>query len=276
MIKKVLVVFAHILFLCVSSSFLFPSNTSLADSYRAVNDTIKGPKDTDAAAGIPVVKYLALGDSYTIGQSVAVSDRFPIQAVSILRNSGYNVADADIIATTGWTTGNLLNAVKDKHSASPYDFVTLLIGVNNQFRGTSISSYKMEFSALLKKSIELTGNRPQRVVVVSIPDYSVTPFAIGPINRGKIAREIDSFNKVNRQLAESFHVQYLNVTHESRRAASFPFLVASDGLHFSGLEYKIWAEMLVGLMKRSIGVDLNPRDSLYKPVYLSDDQLLLH
>ncbi len=229
-------------------------------------------RDTIAAPYLSQVRYLALGDSYTIGQSVAATDRFPIQAVSILRNSGYNVADADIIATTGWTTANLLNAVKNKHSASPYDFVSLLIGVNNQFRGTPVAGYKVEFTALLKKSIELAGNRPQRVVVFSIPDYSVTPFAIGPIDRDKIAREIDSFNRVNRQVAASFHVQYINVTHESRRAAEYPFLIASDGLHFSGLEYKIWAEMLVGVMKRSIGVELNPSDSLYVPIPLTGDQ----
>lgn len=262
------------LFVCLIRILCITGSLSLLTGAGPIS-TISSLHDTIAAPYFAEVRYLALGDSYTIGQSVALTDRFPIQAVSILRNSGYKIADADIIATTGWTTSNLLNAVKNKHSSTPYDFVSLLIGVNNQFRGMSITNYKVEFSALLKKAIELTGNRPQRVVVFSIPDYSVTPFAIGPIDREKIAREINSFNRMNRQLAETFHVQYLNVTHESRRAADYPFLIASDGLHFSGLEYKIWAEMLAGLMKRSIGVELNPADSLYKPVTLSDDQTAL-
>ena len=231
--------------------------------------------DTSTAPFSKAVRYLALGDSYTIGQSVAATDRFPVQAVSILREAGFAAADADIIATTGWTTTNLLNALKNKPATQPYDFVSLLIGVNNQFRGTSIVSYKTEFTALLKKSIELAGNRPQRVVVVSIPDYSVTPFAVGPIDREKIAREIDAFNRVNRQLANTFHVQYLNVTHESRRAGEYRFLVASDGLHFSGLEYRIWAEMLAGMMQRSIGIEPNPTDSLYTPVQLTDGRIPL-
>ena len=255
--------FCLICFFGVGGSLVLLSGTDPVSGLPSHRDTIAAPY-------LSQVRYLALGDSYTIGQSVAANERFPIQTVSILRNDGYNIADADIIATTGWTTTNLLNAIKDKHSATPYDFVSLLIGVNNQFRGMSFSNYKLEFSALLKKSIELAGNRPQRVVVFSIPDYSVTPFAIGPIDRGKIAREIDTYNKINKQLAESCHVQYINVTHESRRAAEYSFLIASDGLHFSGLEYKIWAEMLVGVMKRSIGVELNPSDSLYKPVPLMD------
>lgn len=210
-------------------------------------------KDTLAAPLPRVVTYLALGDSYTIGQSVAIKDRFPIQAVSMLRRAGYNMADADILATTGWTTGNLLQALKKKELSASYDFVSLLIGVNNQFRGLPVDRYRTEFALLLRKSIQLAGNRPDRVVVVSIPDYSVTPFAVGPIDRGKIARQINVFNKVNKQLAAAYRVHYLNVTEESRKAAIYPGLIATDGLHLSAIEYQIWAEQLVGIMKLSIG-----------------------
>ena len=141
-----------ILLLCAAcTTWLFgATNPPVACCSPGYSDTITAP--------LPAVKYLALGDSYTIGQSVAVNDRFPMQAVTLLRGSGYNMADADIIATTGWTSGNLLHAIKDKPSTNPYDFVSLLIGVNNQFRGMSVDKYRLEFIALLKKSIILAGN----------------------------------------------------------------------------------------------------------------------
>ena len=242
--KKIGIIFTNAFFAGAATLFVFSQQAPVLLP-PAAKDTITAP--------LPhTVTYLALGDSYTIGQSVAVSDRFPIQAVSMLRDSGYNMAEADIIATTGWTAGNLLQALKQREFAASYDFVSLLIGVNDQFRGIPVERYRVEFTALLRRSIQLAGNRPDRVVVVSIPDYSVTPFAIGPIDRGKIARDINRFNKVNRDLATAFHVQYLNVTEESRRAANYSWLVATDGLHFSRIEYRLWAEKLAGIMKRSI------------------------
>lgn len=121
--------------------------------------------------------YLALGDSYTIGQSVAAPDRFPVQVVKMLNTSGYKMAKAEIIATTGWTTADLYDALKTKTALLSYDVVSLLIGVNNQYLGLSLEEYRTEFTALLQRSIELAGNNPDRVFVLSIPDYSVTPFA---------------------------------------------------------------------------------------------------
>jgi lysophospholipase L1-like esterase len=191
--------------------------------------------------------YLALGDSYTIGQSVPVIERFPVQVVSLLRALGVKVADPEIIATTGWTTGNLLQAVNAIPSTKRFDVVTLLIGVNNQYQGRSLNEYREEFTTLLEKAIALTGGNVSKVVVISIPDYSVTPYAESS-DRQKIANEIDAFNMVNSQVATQYKVTYVDVTAESRKAANDPSLVALDRLHFSGKEYRVWAELLLPVM----------------------------
>lgn len=195
--------------------------------------------------------YLALGDSYTIGQSVAAPDRFPVQVVKMLNTSGYKMANAEIIATTGWTTADLYDALKTKTTLLSYDVVSLLIGVNNQYQGLPLAEYRTEFTALLQRSIELAGNNPDRVFVLSIPDYSVTPFAAAS-DRKKIAREINAFNAVNKQVSSLYKVHYLYVTGESRKAAADPGLIARDGLHFSGKAYRVWAKQLAGLMEKTL------------------------
>ena len=195
--------------------------------------------------------YLALGDSYTIGQSVPKNDRFPVQTVSLLRTAGYQVADAEIIATTGWTTANLQQAINETVFTHPYDMVSILIGVNDQYRGLQVPAYRQQFIALLKQAIQLAGNRPSHVFVLSIPDYSVTPFATHA-DRQHIARGINTYNAVNSQAAKLYHVHYLNITPESRKAAKDPSLVAYDGLHFSGREYKIWSALLTQQMLNAI------------------------
>ncbi|HEY4156270.1 MAG TPA: GDSL-type esterase/lipase family protein, partial [Puia sp.] len=139
------------------------STDSLA---AAIQDSL--PPDTGGAH-----TYLALGDSYTIGAFVQVQDRYASQTVALLRAAGYPFQDPDIIATSGWTTTNLLNAIKNKTATVPYDVVTLLIGVNNQYQGGSEDNYRQEFTQLLKQSIQLAGDRPSHVIVISIPDYSV-------------------------------------------------------------------------------------------------------
>lgn len=194
------------------------------------------------------LSYLALGDSYTIGQSVAVSDRYPIQTVNLLRNAGVPCQDPAIIAVTGWTTADLLAATPATAPARPYSVVTLLIGVNNQYQGRSQSEYRDQFTTLLQRAILLAGSRTTHVIVISIPDYSVTPFARGH-NTAYIAAQIDSFNGINKAIADSYKVAYVNVTAESRKAANDPSLIAGDGLHFSGKEYAIWASMLAPLMQ---------------------------
>ncbi|MEP6713846.1 MAG: SGNH/GDSL hydrolase family protein [Ferruginibacter sp.] len=196
-------------------------------------------------------KYLALGDSYTIGQSVPTADRFPDQANLLLSAQGVAVNTLDIIAVTGWTTANLINAINSNPPTNDYDFVTLLIGVNNQFQGRSIDEYKNEFTILLNRAIQYAGNRKSRVFVLSIPDYSVTPFAQG-YDTAKIAREIDAFNLANKNITTQLGVTYIDITPISREAAKDPALVATDGLHPSGKQYKRWADLLAPLVKTSL------------------------
>jgi lysophospholipase L1-like esterase len=201
-----------------------------------------------AASPKGALTYLALGDSYTIGQSVSVRDRYPTQAVTMLKADDLPYNDPDVIAVTGWTTADLLAALPDTAPSSPYHIVSLLIGVNNQYQGLSQSLYRDQFTALLQESIRMAGNRPSHVIVLSIPDYSVTPFASGR-NRASIAAEIDSFNTINREISLAYQVRYIDVTGESRKAANDPSLIASDSLHFSGKEYAIWAALMQPVMR---------------------------
>jgi lysophospholipase L1-like esterase len=195
-------------------------------------------------------KYLALGDSYTIGQSVSTADRFPVQAYTYLTAEGINVTTPDIIAVTGWTTGNLLTAINNSTYTNNYDFVTLLIGVNNQYQGLSIDAYKVDFTTLLARAIQYAKNIKTHVFVLSIPDYSVTPFAQGH-DTAKIAKEIDAFNLVNKTITDSAGITYINITPISREARTNPSLIANDGLHPSGQQYYMWVNLLGPLMKAS-------------------------
>lgn len=195
---------------------------------------------------IPVT-FLALGDSYTIGEQVAESGRFPVQAADLLRQQGFTVADPQIIATTGWTTDELEAGIAAAHINKSYDIVTLLIGVNNQYRGRSVAEYTTEFTALLQKAIAFAGNRPSHVVVLSIPDWGVTPYAAGR-DREQIAREIDQYNAANKAIAAEYKVSYLDITPFTREATQDPELVAPDGLHPSAKDYSRWAAALVPLL----------------------------
>ncbi|PRY99904.1 putative secreted protein (Por secretion system target) [Marinilabilia salmonicolor] len=187
------------------------------------------------------LKFLALGDSYTIGQSVPESKRWPVQLANILQAQGIATGEVRIIAQTGWRTDNLINAISNTTLKSDYNLVSLLIGVNNQYQGGSISTYSEEFEELLQTAIELAGNDKSNVMVVSIPDYAYTPFGNGSAN---ISREIDQFNAVNKDITQRYGVAYHNITPISRRGLSEPELVASDGLHPSGEQYKLWAEKI--------------------------------
>jgi lysophospholipase L1-like esterase len=193
--------------------------------------------------------YLALGDSYTIGEMVPSNENFPNQVVTRLANYGKAFAPARIVAKTGWTTDELETGITAANTSNPllnnYDFVTLLIGVNNQYRMRTAASYRPKFEELLRKAISYAGGHPERVIVLSIPDWSVTPFAQGR-DRAQIAREIDAYNIVNKELAIRYFVHYINVTEWTREAANDPALLASDGLHPSGKEYKRWSEAIAG------------------------------
>ena len=235
-----LIVFTGITISCSkANNFQMPPSQPI-DSVPATtsnNDTIKRT-------------YLALGDSYTIGQSVPVNDRYPMQTIKLLNSGGFHFSDPEIIATSGWTTVNLEAAINTHHFAdSIYDIVTLLIGVNDQYQGSTQSEYKNQFTVLLQKSIQFAGNKASHVIVISIPDYSVTPFATNS-NKALIGREIDSFNIINRQISAAYEVNYIDITDESRKAATDETLIASDGLHFTGKEYAIWSAMLAAKIKK--------------------------
>lgn len=195
--------------------------------------------------------YLALGDSYTIGESVPLHKSFPYQTVCLLRKAGYNIAAPEIIAKTGWTTDELEAGMKGFEFLSKYDFVTLLIGVNNQYRGRDIIEYKEQFESLLKKAIAFAGGKPEHVVVLSIPDYGVTPYAENK-NPEKIAKEIDEYNTLNKAISIQYKVHYLDITESTRKAKTAAGLVAPDGLHPSEKEYAKWAKKLVPLLKEKM------------------------
>ena len=226
--------------------------TVLADTihYRVADTIIK--KDTivssDTSKPGADAKFLALGDSYTIGQSVADSERFPAQTAQYLKNENIPVKDPEYIAVTGWTTLNLMSGIEYKNPAKNYDIVTLLIGVNDQYQGMNISDYATHFQQLLNTSIELAGNRKRHVFVLSIPDYSATPF-VDPSKKAQVSKEIDAFNAVNKQITQQYNIAYIDITPSTRLAATDPSLIANDGLHPSGKEYKVWANLLAPVIK---------------------------
>lgn len=186
--------------------------------------------------------YLALGDSYTIGESVPERERWPVQLADLLRGQGVEVGAPTIIARTGWTTDELSAAMDEAAPVGPYDLVSLLIGVNNQYRGRAVEEYREQFVALLNRAIGLAGGRPGRVLVLSIPDWGVTPFAAGR-DSAAIAAAIDQYNAVNAEEAARAGAAYVDVTPTSRLAVTQPELLAGDGLHPSGLMYTAWAAL---------------------------------
>jgi len=195
--------------------------------------------------------YLALGDSYTIGEQVPFAENFPNQAVQILRRSGFAFNAPEIIAKTGWTTDELSNAIENTTTLENYDIVSLLIGVNNQYRGRSATEFKIEFEHLLQKSIQFSGNRPYRVVVLSIPDWGVTPFAEGS-DRKKVAEEIDVYNDICKRSAATFKASFINITTSQREDGNKTEFLAPDGLHPSGKEYKKWAAELADAILKAL------------------------
>jgi len=189
--------------------------------------------------------FLALGDSYTIGEGVALDERWPAQLVARLRNEGIDVDDPQIIATTGWTTDELAAAMDAASFAPPYDLVTLLIGVNNQYRGRPLDEYHAQFHALLQRAIKLAGGNAGHVIVVSIPDWGVTPFAAREGRDASVAaREIDAFNAAACTEAGSVGAHWVDVTTISRAPGARAEL-ADDGLHPSVAQYARWTEAIL-------------------------------
>ena len=187
--------------------------------------------------------YLALGDSYTIGEAVLLQDSFPYQTVQLLRKKGYKMAAPEIVAKTGWTTGELQAGMARHLFAAKYDFVSLLIGVNNQYRGQDIIAYKEQFEVLLNRGIQLAGGKNNACFVLSIPDYSVTPFA-RDMEVARISKEIDAYNNLNRAICIQYKVPYIDITTSFRKATEKETYIASDGLHPSAKAYAKWAQKL--------------------------------
>lgn len=187
--------------------------------------------------------YLALGDSYTIGEGAAAADRWPTQLAGLLTAQGVAVAAPDYIARTGWTTAELQSAIADAHPAATYGLVSLLIGVNNQYRGQSLGQYRVEFRALLQQAIGFAGGRPGRVLVLSIPDWGQSPFGQ---RQGRdpagIGLEIDQFNAAAQEECRQAQVAYVNITDLTRAAAGNGSQFTRDGLHYSGPHMRQWAE----------------------------------
>jgi len=195
-------------------------------------------------APAPGMRYLALGDSYTIGEGVPAAQRWPVQLAAALRAEGIALKDPRIIATTGWTTDELASAIDVAEPLGQWDLVSLLIGVNNQYRGRTVVGFRSEFGELLDRAIAFARGRADRVLVLSIPDWGVTPFAIHEAgNRGNIAAEIDAFNTAKREVCEARGVAFVDITPASRTRGGEADQVAEDGLHPSGAMYTAWTQL---------------------------------
>lgn len=211
-------------------------------------DVTKQEQHQKANTAKMTYKYLALGDSYTIGEAVAPDERWPHVLQGRLVGDGIKMELPKIIATTGWTTDELQAAIDREKPSSNYDLVSLLIGVNNQYRGYPIAQYQKEFESLLRQAIGFAMGKADRTFVLSIPDYGVTPFAAEK-SPSKIARELDEYNKIAQTICSNYQVAYVDITPGSRRATTDPSLVAEDGLHPSAKMYKEWVDVAYPTVK---------------------------
>lgn len=197
--------------------------------------------------------YLALGDSYTIGEALPIHENFPYQAVQLLRKQGFHFHAPEIVAKTGWTTSELADHLLHTKLNDHYDFVTLLIGVNNQYRGLAVADYLPDLEFLLKKALHFAAGKPERVLVLSIPDWGAMPFAAGREPEG-IAKGIDEYNRAKKQLCDNQGIRFIDITASQRADAADAAFVAADNLHPSGKEYAKWAELvadaMAGLLKK--------------------------
>jgi lysophospholipase L1-like esterase len=199
-----------------------------------------------AATGLPgqvgTLRYLALGDSYTIGEGVAEDGRWPLQLARALRDAGIPLADPRIVATTGWTTDELSAAIDAAQPLGDYDFASLLVGVNNQYRGRTVDDYRAEFAGLLERAIRFAGGDPGRVLVLSIPDWGATRFGReSGRDTAAIARELDAYNAAARAICAARGVAFVDITGASRAHGADAAMLADDGLHPSARAYADWA-----------------------------------
>ncbi|MEM6966627.1 MAG: SGNH/GDSL hydrolase family protein [Bacteroidota bacterium] len=214
-------------------------------STNATNET---PTTQEPEVVIPI-KYLALGDSYTVGHSVPYEESYPIQLQSRFQMDSIEVDTTIIIATTGWTTADLSAGIDTTALQDTFDLVSLLIGVNNFFQGKPKDQYEIEFEALLQRAIDFAGGKAENVFVLSIPDYAYTPFGNG---NPSISQGIDNFNASNKTITDSYGISYFNITPISREGLDKPELVDDDNLHPSGLQYGLWVDLFYEAVKLKI------------------------
>ena len=195
--------------------------------------------------------FLALGDSYTIGESVGEADRWPVQLAGLLRSDGLDVANPDILARTGWTTAELQNEIQRSGNQKKYNVVSLMIGVNNQYRGQSQDRYRTEFADLLQTAISFADRKASHVVVLSTPDWGQSPYAEGQ-DRARIGREIDQFNAIAQDECKKAGVTFVDITPLTRAAAGDKAQFAIDGLHYSGKQMRLWAEKALPVVKEAL------------------------
>ena len=199
---------------------------------------------------MPPLHYLALGDSYTIGEAVSTQQCWPAVLVQRLRRAGVMIDDPSIIAVTGWTTDELAQGMDATPLAQPYDMISLQIGVNNQYRGRPAGEYRSQFASLLARAVTLAGDHPAHVVVVSIPDWGVTHFAHEQgRDRAQIARELDVYNAIAHDETARAGAHFVDITGISRR---YPVLVASDGLHPSAAQYALWVDAILPVARAAL------------------------
>ncbi len=235
----------NLIFLLTSFVLWFSCTTTNDMNSEVLNENTIVPKENKSS-----ISYLALGDSYTIGQGVEESERFPVQLVKRLNDSDVKIGSSTIIARTGWTTDELARGIEDANLTGTYDLVTLLIGVNNQYRGRDTVEYRRQFRELLNKAVGFANGIEKRVIVVSIPDYGVTPFGIS--NAERIGADIDIFNNINREETELKKANYVYITSISRAAKDDPSLIAKDGLHPSGKMYSFWVDAIFPVAKNML------------------------
>ena len=211
---------------------------------------VHGPSVPLAAPGASGVSFLALGDSYTIGEGVGEAARWPVQLAALARQQGLAVQSPTIIARTGWTTAELQAAIADAHNPNSYGLVSLLIGVNNQYRGQTVALYRSELRELLGTAVHLAGGRPGRVFVLSIPDWGQSPFARRQDRSpARIGAEIDQFNAAAQDECRLAGIAYVNITPLTRTAAGDATQFTRDGLHYAGPHMRRWAQQALPVVR---------------------------
>ena len=202
----------------------------------------------------PPLTCLALGDSYTIGEGVDEAGRWPMQLAQRLRGAGIAIADPRIIATTGWTTDELSAAMDAAEPLGEWDFVSLLIGVNNQYRGRPLDEFRVQFAALLQRAVAFAGGDPRRVLVLAIPDWGVTPFAFAQSrDAGLVGAQVDAFNAVCREEAARAGAHWIDIAPVSRARGGEAGMLVDDGLHPSAAMYALWTAQALPAARQALG-----------------------